>query len=245
MAYNNYNNNSYKNNYKPKVNEQINNLVVYDEETLRNLMIQFIELLQATKREGIDDLIMYLTEETDFFTAPGSTIYHSDYIGGLLVHSINVYNRLRSVCQLEQLDTPMDTIIIAGALHDLCKANQYKQVKKVFKNDDTDKWYDYQTYKFSNEKTLPLGHGEKSVMILQKYIRLTDLEMVMIRWHMGATEENALREGLNDAYHYDKAVSALHIADMMASNFDEFTVDHQEVKAKNVNMISSTEKLDY
>lgn len=237
MAYNNYYN-------KPRGNTQINNLVVFDENTLRDLTIQFIELLRATNREGMDDLIMYLSEETDFFTAPGSTRFHNNYIGGLLVHSINVYNRLRNICQAEQLNVPMDTIIIAGALHDFCKANQYKQVKKVFKNDAENKWYDYQTYEYTNENTLPLGHGEKSVMLLQKFIKLTDLEMLMIRWHMGATEDNALREGLNDAWNYDKAVAALHIADMMASNFDEFTVDHKEVKAKKVNMVSETDKLN-
>jgi hypothetical protein len=33
---------------------------------------------------------------------------------------------------------------------------------------------------------LPLGHGEKSVIVLQKFIDLTDEEMLAIRWHMVA-----------------------------------------------------------
>jgi len=35
---------------------------------------------------------------------------------------------------------------------------------------------------------LPLGHGEKSLSILQDFIKLTEPEKLAIRWHMGATE---------------------------------------------------------
>ena len=58
---------------------------------IQNLKNQFIELLKSTKREGIEDLIKFL-EKSDFFTAPSSTRFHGAYKGGLLVHSLNVYN---------------------------------------------------------------------------------------------------------------------------------------------------------
>ena len=35
---------------------------------------EFIELLRSTKREGIEDLINWLSEKSDFFEAPSSTI---------------------------------------------------------------------------------------------------------------------------------------------------------------------------
>lgn len=54
---------------------------------------RFIDLLKSTKREGIDKLIDFL-EKTDFFTAPASTRFHSSYEGGLLQHSLNVYDCL-------------------------------------------------------------------------------------------------------------------------------------------------------
>lgn len=54
---------------------------------------RFIELLRSTKREGIEKLIDFL-EKTDFFTAPASTRFHSSYEGGLLQHSLNVYDCL-------------------------------------------------------------------------------------------------------------------------------------------------------
>ena len=56
---------------------------------------RFIELLRSTKREGIEKLIDFL-EKTDFFTAPASTRFHSSYEGGLLQHSLNVYDCLAS-----------------------------------------------------------------------------------------------------------------------------------------------------
>lgn len=54
---------------------------------------EFLNLLRSTNRDGIENLIEWL-ESTDFFTAPASTKYHGAYPGGLLQHSINVYNRL-------------------------------------------------------------------------------------------------------------------------------------------------------
>ena len=39
---------------------------------------EFIELLRSTKREGIENLISWLSNKSDFFEAPSSTIYHCD-----------------------------------------------------------------------------------------------------------------------------------------------------------------------
>ena len=41
---------------------------------------------------------------------------------------------------------------------------------------------------WSIDDKLPLGHGEKSLSILQNFIKLTEVEKLAIRWHMGATE---------------------------------------------------------
>ena len=41
---------------------------------------------------------------------------------------------------------------------------------------------------WSVDDKLPLGHGEKSLSILQDFISLTEPEKLAIRWHMGATE---------------------------------------------------------
>ena len=55
---------------------------------------EFIELLRSTKREGIENLLNFL-EKSDFYTAPASTRFHGNYDGGLLDHSLNVYDCLK------------------------------------------------------------------------------------------------------------------------------------------------------
>ena len=56
---------------------------------------EFIELLEKyVKRDGIENLITYLDEQSDFFTSPASTKYHGSYEGGLVEHSLNVYYSL-------------------------------------------------------------------------------------------------------------------------------------------------------
>ena len=54
---------------------------------------KFLQLLKSVKREGIDELIAFI-EKTDFFTAPASTRFHGCYEGGLVEHSLKVYEIL-------------------------------------------------------------------------------------------------------------------------------------------------------
>ena len=54
---------------------------------------RFLELLSNIDREGMDELIKFL-EKSDFFKAPASTKFHGDYEGGLLEHSLKVYDIL-------------------------------------------------------------------------------------------------------------------------------------------------------
>ena len=85
---------------------------------------RFIELLRGTNREGIEELIAFL-EKTDFYTAPASTKFHNCFEGGLLQHSLNVYEALK---RLVKEEWPEDTIRIVALLHDICKINYYKFV---------------------------------------------------------------------------------------------------------------------
>ena len=56
---------------------------------------KFEELLLSTKREGIEALLEFI-RKSDFYTAPASTKYHSCHEGGLLEHSLNVYECLKN-----------------------------------------------------------------------------------------------------------------------------------------------------
>lgn len=88
---------------------------------------KYLELLKTVKREGIDELINFL-EKSDFFKAPASTRFHGDYEGGLVEHSIKVYEILKHKVEncIEPINIPEESIIIIGLLHDICKTNFYK-----------------------------------------------------------------------------------------------------------------------
>ena len=174
----------------------------------------FINLLRETKRCGIEELILYL-ENSDFFEAPASSKYHMSQECGLLKHSLNVYYNL---LKLNDNFYSKDVIIIVSLLHDLCKANTYVKSYKSIKN-KTGKWESVQTY-LVNE-LLPLGHGEKSVIIAEKYIDLTVEEMLAIRWHMGGYENKENYSKINQTFSISKLAVLLHMADLKATYIDE------------------------
>lgn len=174
---------------------------------------RFINLLKCTGREGIDNLINWLENETDFFTAPASTQYHLAVEGGLLKHSLNVYYELiNEFYTNDYAITP--SVIISALLHDICKINSYELSSKNVKNKDG-KWEQVPCY-ISND-TLPLGHSEKSIILIQKFIELTDEEITAIRWHMGGFEAKENYRYLNNAFNKCELAVKLHIADLRAT----------------------------
>lgn len=151
---------------------------------------RFCELLRSTGRENIEYVIEDL-ETWGFFDAPASVRNHYNYPGGLLAHSLSVYDAalmlreglLKSRPDLEP-KLPMDSVIIASLLHDTCKANIYRLVTRKRKN-EIGMWEEVQEYEV-NYAQLPMGHGEKSVvMLLRSGLDLEDDEILAIRWHMG------------------------------------------------------------
>lgn len=112
----------------------------------------------------------------------------------------------------------LDSIAIVGLLHDLCKADFYKESTRNQK-DEQGKWQQVPCYTFNDQ--FPAGHGEKSVMLIMRFIRLTDEETMAINWHMGGFDIRAHGYGLQEAWgKYPLAVMA-HIADLEATWLDE------------------------
>lgn len=182
--------------------------------------------LNKIDRIGMDSFIAFLSK-SDFFSAPASTKYHSAHEGGLSTHSWNVYERLLKKNHEFNLGLSDDTLRVCGLLHDVCKINFYKKDKKrVIEgkkldkyNREVDNWVEKEVWVCEDQ--LPLGHGEKSVIILQQFIKLSLQEIYMIRWHMGAfVGKDALYE-YNSACAKEKGIVALHLADMEATHFME------------------------
>ena len=130
---------------------------------------RFIEIYNKhIKREGAAKLLEYLLS-SDFFTAPASARFHSSYEGGLVDHSVNVYDCLTSYLNsprtIDIIGTQYsdESIAIVSLLHDLCKIDVYK---KGFRNvkDEKGTWQRVDTFEYDDR--LPYGHGEKSVYII-------------------------------------------------------------------------------
>lgn len=176
---------------------------------------EIIELLKSTNREGMDKLIEFL-EKSDFFKAPASTRFHGDHEGGLAEHSFKVYEILKEKVAFAKINIPEETIIISALLHDICKTNFYKIDYRNAKN-SLGVWEKVPYYTI--EDTIPYGHGEKSVMMLTEYIKLTNEEKYAIRWHMGFSEPKELYGTLGQAFTKYPFALLLHEADLEATYF--------------------------
>lgn len=170
------------------------------------------------KREGIKELLKWL-ELSDFFTAPASTKYHGAYDGGLIEHSLNVYDCLKNiVAKYPELNISDESVAICALFHDLCKANTYKTGIKNVKNPDTGQWEQKEIYEF--DEVFPIGHGEKSCIIIQWFLKKLSVdELLAIRWHMGGFDASVKggAYGMNNAYDKCPLASMLHLADMEAT----------------------------
>lgn len=171
---------------------------------------EFIAILRQVNREGMEHLIDFLNR-TDFFEAPASTRFHGCYKGGLLEHSMKVYEILKTKTQEDT-----DSVKIIALLHDICKTNFYKVDYRNAKNEQG-VWEKVPYYTI--EDTIPYGHGEKSVMMISEFIKLTPEERYAIRWHMGFTEPKELYTTIGQAYKKYPIALLMHEADLEATYF--------------------------
>ncbi len=175
------------------------------------------------KREGAQKLLDWLSR-TDFFTAPASAKFHNAFEGGLVLHSLNVFDRLLREVKEEYGENfnekySMETITVCALLHDICKVNFYKkEIRNVKENGE---WVPKTIYTVEDE--LPYGHGEKSVYIVSGFIKLTRSEAMAINWHMGGfdTRVKGGDYSLSAAFYSYPLALLLHIADNKAAYLDE------------------------
>ena len=126
-----------------------------------------LSFLQSVKRDGMESLIEYLCE-SDYFTAPASTRFHNAFEGGLCRHSLKLMEMFYNENAKWEKPLHVDSVIICGLLHDLCKIGSYQKTSRGYE-------------KVSSHK----GHGKLSVSRIEEYIKLTPQETDIIRFHMG------------------------------------------------------------
>lgn len=167
---------------------------------------QFDEIMSDIVPEDVkQDLI-----SRGFFTAPASTRFHGCYEGGLFDHSYavaNWLNYLTKKCNLEWENKRSPLLV--GMFHDICKMDNYIKI-----TDPTDNTV---SYKYNTETFLK-GHGDKSVMVLSRYFRLTEEEIMCIRYHMGAFTDKEEWTDYTRAVNNYANVLWTHQADMLASH---------------------------
>ncbi len=176
---------------------------------------EYKKVYSIIERPGAADLLQWMGAN-GFFEAPASKRHHGAKPGGLAEHSINVFRRLLRLNTEEEKrqQSPqydLETVAICGLLHDLCKIDAYKKAE----------FEGITEYQFT--KNFPAGHGEKSVILILQFMHLTQEEILAIRWHMGQYDFYARGGGfdLDNAFWQSKLAVMLHLADMMATHFDE------------------------
>lgn len=173
------------------------------------------DLLRSTGRKGIGKLIDWMNEG-EFFTSPASIRYHGNHAGGLAEHSLNVYDLLIAISiDIQDFDTPGESLIIAALLHDICKAGAYL----------------HNGQKYYWDKSHDKGHAILSNAIIARFIELTELEYQMIKYHMGIyglvefQDENKKQKGeytlrnkgLANVWFHHPVVKVMYICDELAA----------------------------
>ena len=176
---------------------------------------EFLTLFrEQVTRRGADRLLEWLLT-TDFFEAPASTRFHAAYAGGLLEHSLNVYHVLMKKHYDPQTDN-LESCTLCALLHDLCKAGFYDVEMRNRKN-EAGVWEKVPVYVVNDR--FPYGHGEKSVFLIERFLKLNTEEAVAIRWHMGGFDDAAKAGSFAIAHAYERYPLAvkLHLSDLEAT----------------------------
>lgn len=205
---------------------KVGKLVSIAGRSLDQLMSMYEELLigafllqkEDMDTTGYEHTIDWL-RTTDFYRAPASTQYHESFPGGLLVHSLNVYNKmlyLRVSEPFRNVDLAQATIV--ALTHDWCKIDYYEPYQKNVKNEKTGQWDKETAYKV-NQKGIPLGHGSSSLYLVMKKLplELTDEQALALRWHMNVWNVADIEKSeLQNANTHYPMVYLIQFADQLA-----------------------------
>lgn len=186
-----------------------------ERDTLYDLRSEFIEDMSKVGAANVALSAVDTLTEWGFFNMPASTKYHGTREGDLFLHSKNVAHELKRItdaCGIKWRD-PRSPILI-GYFHDLCKCDAYKR-PLLTRTLSGEPIFDNTSWEHRKDQVLE-GHGEKSVMLAGTLCRLTEEEMLCIRYHMGAYN-TVDWNGFDRAIKKYETVLWTHTADMLAS----------------------------
>lgn len=164
----------------------------------------------------MDEFLKWL-DENGFYTCPASARYHGAYPGGLLKHSLNVYDELKRLLAVyPEIKVDEESVVIASLFHDVCKVGLYVTEKRNRKT-ESGQWESYDAYTIK-ERFCFGGHGSKSVFLVQHFIKLTPEEAVAINCHMSCWNGDTK---VGDAFEQFPFAWLLHVADESATYLKE------------------------
>ena len=131
------------------------------------------------------DLFSYM-QSKGFFESPASIKWHGNYEGGLVDHCLALSELFKRMAVRFRLTFSSESIFIVAITHDLCKVGLYRKNPEGI------------GYTF-NREVAKRGHAKLSLERTKRFIKLTELEEKMIKYHMGmyATYEWAHSKGLS------------------------------------------------
>ena len=180
---------------------------MYKNEGAKGQVDTFIKTSNIKIRKKFDFILRYIADERNQFKEP----YHclKDYLAR--ARCLSEYN----------MNYSDETIALVALLHDVCKINCYHKYLRNVKNEEGI-WEQVAAFNFEDPE--PFGHGEKSVFLISKFLRLTNEEAYAIRFHMGFSEEGSGRNAGRAFEKYPLAL-ALNVADMEASYYVDDKVE--------------------
>lgn len=192
---------------------------------------RFLSLIESLDRSGIDkEALIEQLLDSDFFTAPASTTYHSSFKGGLCEHCLLVYDALVNLMKVtynNECPYSDDTIKIVALFHDFDKMNKYEVTArntKVYSDTGSKKdelgrfdWVSVMGYKRKDSKDVfTVGtHGETSVFMTETFIPLTTEEHCAIVNHHSVYDNPKLDSAT--VYRKFPLACLLHLADMISA----------------------------
>ena len=156
---------------------------------------RYTSLLKQIKREGIEDLINYFYENR-FFELAVRPEEGNSFPGNIITHSLSVYDTAKKMNLMFHMDLDEDSLIIVCLLHDVCLIDI--------------------------ENRFPVGHAEKSIFIIQRFIKLTNEEIMAINSHMGSYDLR-ITDYKNFACAFDNCPLALclYLSDTLSASYLE------------------------
>ena len=143
---------------------------------------------------------------TDFYSAPASGRFHDAYEGGLISHTLNVYNQMCDVWKIQKFNNVLpQSFTLVALTHDWCKIGLYESYMRNVKDEKTGQWNQVKSFRWREDgPAFAFGHGVSSMFLVSRFVNLSGEEAAAIRWHMGhwnvASNEETDLQTSNETY---------------------------------------------